>query len=220
LVQGYKGFASYATTGRWNLRRFVETGGMPSSHAAGVAALSTSVAIQAGPRSLLFAVTLYFSLVVMYDAAGLRRAAGRQAVILNRLLDEHFKHPERDAHRLMELLGHTPLEVLVGAILVIVGALAYPAFNQLIGKDGMAGLINVDITAELALKMAMAYGTVLKKGARVCTSRDAHPASRVIKRAIISGLNSTGVVVRDLRVASSAINRFEVKNGKWVVIKT
>ena len=84
---------------------------------------------------------------------------------------------------------------------------------QLFGKDGMTGLINVDITAELALKMAMAYGTVLKKGARVCTSRDAHPASRVIKRAIISGLNSTGVVVRDLRVASSAINRFEVKNG-------
>ena len=84
---------------------------------------------------------------------------------------------------------------------------------QLFGKDGITGLINVDITAELALKMAMAYGTVLKKGASVCTSRDAHPASRVIKRAIISGLNSTGVVVRDLRIASSAINRFDVKNG-------
>jgi mannose-1-phosphate guanylyltransferase/phosphomannomutase len=84
---------------------------------------------------------------------------------------------------------------------------------QLFGKDGITGLINVDITAELALKMAMAYGTVLKKGARVCTSRDAHPASRVIKRAIISGLNSTGVVIRDLRIASSAINRFEVKHG-------
>jgi mannose-1-phosphate guanylyltransferase / phosphomannomutase len=84
---------------------------------------------------------------------------------------------------------------------------------QLFGKDGITGLINVDITAELALRMAMAYGTVLKKGARVTTSRDAHPASRVIKRAIISGLNSTGVVVRDLRIASSAINRFEVKNG-------
>lgn len=85
--------------------------------------------------------------------------------------------------------------------------------SQIFGKDGIAGLINVDITAELALKMAMAYGTVLTKGARVTTSRDAHPASRVIKRAIISGLNSTGVVVRDLRIASSAINRFEVKNG-------
>ena len=85
--------------------------------------------------------------------------------------------------------------------------------SQLFGKDGIVGLINVDITAELALRAAMAYGTVLKKGARVTTSRDAHPASRVIKRALICGLNSTGVVVRDLRVASSAINRFEVKNG-------
>ncbi len=85
--------------------------------------------------------------------------------------------------------------------------------SQLFGKDGIVGLINVDITAELALHVAMAYGTVLKKGARVTTSRDAHPASRVIKRALICGLNSTGVVVRDLRVASSAINRFEVKNG-------
>ena len=85
--------------------------------------------------------------------------------------------------------------------------------SQLFGKDGIVGLINIDITAELALRVAMAYGTALKKGARVTTSRDAHPASRVIKRALICGLNSTGVVVRDLRVASSAINRFDVKRG-------
>ncbi len=85
--------------------------------------------------------------------------------------------------------------------------------SQLFGKDGITGLINVDITAELALKLAMAYGTVLKKGARITTSRDAHPASRVIKRALICGLNSTGVIVRDLRVASSAINRYEARTG-------
>jgi len=85
--------------------------------------------------------------------------------------------------------------------------------SHLFGKEGVVGLINVDITAELALKLAMAYGTTLPKGARVTTSRDAHPASRVFKRALICGLNSTGVVVRDLRMASSAINRFEVKNG-------
>ena len=58
---------------------------------------------------------------------------------------------------------------------------------QLFGKDGIAGLINIDITAELALKLAMAYGTVLAKGAKVTTSRDAHPASRVIKRASSAG---------------------------------
>jgi mannose-1-phosphate guanylyltransferase/phosphomannomutase len=85
--------------------------------------------------------------------------------------------------------------------------------SQLFGKDGVSGLINIDITAELALKLAMAYGTVLPKGSSVTTSRDAHPASRVIKRALICGLGSTGVVVRDLRVASSAVNRHELKSG-------
>lgn len=125
LVQGYKGFADYLRTRRWNLRRFVETGGMPSSHAASVSALSTLVGLTAGFRSLLFGVTLYFSLIVMYDAAGLRRAAGRQAAILNRLIDEHFEHAEADTHRLMTLLGHTPLEVLVGAVLGVGAAITW-----------------------------------------------------------------------------------------------
>ena len=85
--------------------------------------------------------------------------------------------------------------------------------SQLFGKDGVVGLINVDITAELGLKIAMAYGTTLPKGSKVVTSRDSHAASRVIKRAIISGLNTTGVDVRDLRVSSAAVNKFEVQNG-------
>jgi acid phosphatase family membrane protein YuiD len=100
----------------------VETGGMPSSHAAAVSALTTSVGLQTGFNSTLFAVCLYFSLIVMYDAAGLRRAAGRQAVILNRLMTEHWKESEADRHRLMELLGHTPFEVFVGALLGITSA--------------------------------------------------------------------------------------------------
>lgn len=125
LIQGYKGLHQYFSTGRWNLRRFVETGGMPSSHAASVAALSTMVGLESGFRTVLFGVTLYFSLVVMYDAAGLRRAAGRQAAILNRLIDEHFRFPERETQRLMELLGHTPLEVFVGAILGVGTALVW-----------------------------------------------------------------------------------------------
>ncbi len=87
LVQGYKGFSEFFRTRHWNLRRFVETGGMPSSHAASVAALSTEVGIRQGVTSILFGVTLYFSLVVMYDAAGLRRAAGRHAMVLNRMID-------------------------------------------------------------------------------------------------------------------------------------
>jgi acid phosphatase family membrane protein YuiD len=128
LIQGYKGFAEFARTRHWNLRRFVETGGMPSSHAASVSCLSTMVGLREGFGSSVFSATLFFSLIVMYDAAGLRRAAGRQAAILNRLIDEHFKHPEAGAQRLMELLGHTPLEVLVGCILGVLSAIAWKWF--------------------------------------------------------------------------------------------
>jgi acid phosphatase family membrane protein YuiD len=103
---------------------------MPSSHAASVSALSTAVGMENGFTSLLFGVTLYFSLVVMYDAAGLRRAAGRHAVVLNRLIDEHFKHSERDTHRLMELLGHTPLEVFVGGALGVSWSLVWYWFGR------------------------------------------------------------------------------------------
>jgi uncharacterized protein len=125
LIQGYKGVNEYVRTRRWNLRRFVATGGMPSSHAASVAALTTMVGLHEGFSSMLFGVTLFFSLIVMYDAAGLRRAAGRQAAILNRLIDEHFKHPEAGTQRLIELLGHTPFEVFVGAILGVGSALLW-----------------------------------------------------------------------------------------------
>ena len=117
IVQSYKGFASFLRTRRWNLRRFVETGGMPSSHSASVAALTTAVGLWHGYTTGLFAVTLYFSLIVMYDAAGLRRAAGRQAAVLNRLIERHFQHSETETQKLMELLGHTPFEVFIGAAL-------------------------------------------------------------------------------------------------------
>lgn len=125
VVQGYKGFVAFFRTGRWNLRRFVETGGMPSSHSASVAALSTAVGLWHGFNTVLFSVTLYFSLIVMYDAAGLRRAAGRQAAVLNRLIDTHFRHPEQETQRLMELLGHTPFEVFVGAALGVGSAIMW-----------------------------------------------------------------------------------------------
>lgn len=85
---------------------------------------------------------------------------------------------------------------------------------QLFGKDGIVGLANVDVTPELGLKVAMAYGTTLRKGAIVMTSRDADPISRIIKRAMISGLNASGVNVRDLRVASPPLARHEIKVGR------
>ncbi len=85
--------------------------------------------------------------------------------------------------------------------------------SSLFGTHGVRGLINVDITPEMALRLAMSYGTLLSKGAVVTTSRDAHPASRVLKRAVTAGLNATGVFVRDLRVAPVALNRFDLKTG-------
>lgn len=105
-----------------NFKIFTTTGGMPSSHTAGVIALSTSVALIEGLDSILFAVSLGFSLIVMQDASGVRRAAGKTAATLNRLVDEFVqKNKEvKPYEALKELLGHTPLEVFCGMILGII----------------------------------------------------------------------------------------------------
>jgi len=102
---------------RLNLRVLAETGGMPSSHAAIVMGMTTAVGKYAGVNSAAFAIALIFSFVVMYDAAGLRRAAGRQAAILNRLVEDLVHMRGMQEQRLRELLGHTPFEVVVGALL-------------------------------------------------------------------------------------------------------
>jgi uncharacterized protein len=102
---------------RLNLRVLAETGGMPSSHAAIVMGLTTAVGKYAGVSSASFAIALIFSFVVMYDAAGLRRAAGRQAAILNRLVEDLMHMRGVQEQRLRELLGHTPFEVVVGGLL-------------------------------------------------------------------------------------------------------
>jgi uncharacterized protein len=126
LVQIMKFTADFIRHKRPNFRVLTSTGGMPSSHSAGVCALTTSVGVLEGFTSALFSVTLYFSLIVMYDATGLRRSAGMQATILNRIVDEHFIHHRKMGEsRLIELLGHTPLEVLVGAILGVLFAMAW-----------------------------------------------------------------------------------------------
>src|SRR3977135_3663914 len=108
---------------RLNLRVLAETGGMPSSHAAMVSGLTTAVGKYAGVGSAAFALALIFSFVVMYDAAGLRRAAGRQAAILNRLVEDLVNMRGVQEAKLRELLGHTPVEVLVGAILGVAAGL-------------------------------------------------------------------------------------------------
>jgi mannose-1-phosphate guanylyltransferase/phosphomannomutase len=85
--------------------------------------------------------------------------------------------------------------------------------SSLFGKEGIRGLINVDITPELVLRLAMAYGTTLPEGSIVTTSRDHHPATRVLNRALTAGLNATGVTVRDLRITPNSLTRFDLKEG-------
>jgi uncharacterized protein len=101
-----------------DFRTLVHTGGMPSSHSALVACMTTYVGLIDGFNSTIFAVSLGFAMIIMYDAAGLRRAAGKMAVILNQIsFDLYHEHSsDKVPDRLRELLGHTPIEVLAGAI--------------------------------------------------------------------------------------------------------
>ena len=108
---------------RIDFSRIVTSGGMPSSHSSFVTSLSTLVGLEKGFNSIEFAVVLVFSLIIMYDASGVRRAVGKQATILNQIVDDvhHGKHIKPD--KLKELVGHTPFEVLMGALLGVVVAL-------------------------------------------------------------------------------------------------
>ena len=111
---------------RFNFRWFVGTGGMPSSHAAGVSALATSIGVSYGFDSALFAVTLVFALIVLFDAQGVRFATGRQAEILNKMLDDIYWKKRLDEEEIKEFLGHTPVEVFAGVALgIIVSLLMY-----------------------------------------------------------------------------------------------
>jgi hypothetical protein len=124
-TQVLKAFASIIWEGRLNWRRTLEPGGMPSSHAASAATLAVLVGMEAGFGSLLFALTAYIGFVVMYDAAGVRRSVGRQAILLNRLLESRTLMKRAGGEKLRELLGHTPVEVLVGFVLGIGWALLF-----------------------------------------------------------------------------------------------
>jgi acid phosphatase family membrane protein YuiD len=108
---------------RLNLRVLADPGGMPSSHSAIVMGLTTAVGKYAGWTTAPFAIALIFSFVVMYDAAGVRRAAGKQAAVLNRLVQDLMNMRGVQETELRELLGHTPVEVLVGAVLGIAAGL-------------------------------------------------------------------------------------------------
>jgi len=112
-----------------DVRLFTTTGGMPSSHSAGVMGLSTAVGLINGFHSIDFAIAIGFACIVMYDAAGVRRAAGKQAACLNRIIMDVYKQDLAEAGgKLKELLGHTPMQVFVGALYGVIYAYAVHQF--------------------------------------------------------------------------------------------
>ncbi|MBI1858336.1 MAG: divergent PAP2 family protein [Candidatus Melainabacteria bacterium] len=124
IAQFYKFIVHLINHKKINLKTLVQTGGMPSSHSAFMMGMATSTGLITGFDSVAFAIALTVSLVVMYDAAGLRRSVGKQASVLNQIVSEVFsEHPHLSSQHFRELLGHTPFEVLVGALLGITVAL-------------------------------------------------------------------------------------------------
>lgn len=121
-IQLFKVIYDLITTHKFNFKRIMGAGGMPSSHSAIVMALTTMVGKQYGVDSPIFAISIIFSAVVMYDAAGVRRAAGKQAKMLNKIAETPGLTGLEMQEKLVEVLGHTPIQVIVGAAIgVIVG---------------------------------------------------------------------------------------------------
>lgn len=110
----------FLTRRELDFRRLVGSGGMPSSHSSFVTALSISVGRVLGFNSPEFAICAVFAFIVMYDAAGVRRAAGKQARILNIIIKEMQDTGKLEEERLKELIGHTPVEVIAGAVVGII----------------------------------------------------------------------------------------------------
>ncbi len=120
IAQGFKVLIYYVRHRKINFRLFVGTGGMPSSHSALVCSLATAIGLETGWDSPVFLLSVGMALIIMSDAAGVRRAVGQQAQILNEIMDDlNSSRPVPDK-KLKELLGHTPVQVFMGALLGII----------------------------------------------------------------------------------------------------
>ncbi len=121
IAQFIKFIYFYIKNRKLNFKMFTITGGMPSSHSSFSMALTMNVGLVSGFSSVEFAIALGFAGVVMYDAAGLRRSAGKTAALLNKIVEDYYseKDIKTSQEKLMEVLGHTPFEVLMGAFLGI-----------------------------------------------------------------------------------------------------
>ncbi|GFR46075.1 hypothetical protein Agub_g7544 [Astrephomene gubernaculifera] len=140
IAQLSKVFTHYHYERVWDWTRLVGSGGMPSSHTALIVALTTAIAVEDGTNSSLFAMCLVISLIVMYDATGVRLHAGRQATVLNIIIAEMPPdHPVQDSGRLRDSLGHTPVQVAVGALLGVVVGLAIESLFLLGSSSSAAG---------------------------------------------------------------------------------
>ena len=124
-IQAFKVIWDLITLHKFNFKRIMGAGGMPSSHSAVVVSTSTMIAREYGIDSALFALSFVFACVVMYDAAGIRRAAGKQAKMLNKIIETPGLTNVQMQEKLVEVLGHTPMQVIVGALIgLIAGILA------------------------------------------------------------------------------------------------
>ncbi|KAL8215721.1 hypothetical protein R6Q57_022558 [Mikania cordata] len=120
IAQFLKVFTHWFKERKWDTRRMLSSGGMPSSHSATVTALAACIGLQEGTGSSLFAIAVVLACVVMYDATGVRLHAGRQAELLNQIVCElPPEHPLSSVRPLRDSLGHTPFQVAAGAVLGI-----------------------------------------------------------------------------------------------------
>ena len=124
-IQLFKLLYDLVTTKKFNFKRILGAGGMPSSHSAVVTSLATLIGKNIGVGTPMFAMALIFAFVVMYDAAGVRRAAGKQARLLNKIVETPGLSGLEVSERLVEVLGHTPLQVVVGAVIGVVAGLIF-----------------------------------------------------------------------------------------------
>lgn len=125
FIQLFKVIYDLVTTKKFNFKRIMGAGGMPSSHSAIVTSLATMIGKYEGVDTPIFALSLIMAFIVMYDACGVRRAAGKQAALLNKIIQTPGLTGVQVSERLVEVLGHTPVQVFVGALLgVVVGGIA------------------------------------------------------------------------------------------------
>lgn len=118
-IQTFKVIYDLVKTKKFNFKRIMGAGGMPSSHSAVVTTVATLIGKNEGFDTPIFALSLAFAMVVMYDAAGVRRAAGKQATLLNKIIETPGLSGMQVQEKLVEVLGHTPLQVIVGALIGI-----------------------------------------------------------------------------------------------------